>query len=68
MLVPLYLDITHASNRWKCELHHITWLAIANSEPDPVWCPPAARPTVQESCVKSMRSWLNWSAASTITQ
>jgi hypothetical protein len=25
MLVPLYVDITHASNRWRCELHHITW-------------------------------------------
>ena len=67
MLVPLYLDITHASNRWKCELHHIRlWFLGGCTRSSLV--PTGSAPGVQESCVKSMRSWLNWSAASTITQ
>jgi hypothetical protein len=52
MLVLLYLDIRHASNRSKCELRHIKSLAIGNSQRDPAWCQPAAR-GAQESCVSN---------------
>jgi len=63
MLVPLYLDITHASNRRKCELHHInTWCFGRLHEPH--FGANGSAPGVQESCVKSMRS----SASPTLTR